>query len=533
MFGANPAIVGTTIRLDVPSTVVGVIPDGFDFPAGRMSGSPVVSDLAQSSAGWRTDALDKVGVLFVASDGSRDGVTATTGGGGSQRPVRARGTGALRHQRRRDAVRLALLPGPCARRSFALFAAVGLLLLIACANVSGLMLTRVSSRRQDDAVRLALGASSGTLARQWALETAVLFVAGGLLGLGAGQWLTRALVALAPPDAPVLSWRHGQPAGHAVHADRDARRRRCCADWRRSGTRRRPALVEALNTVRSTQTRRTFRARSAAGARCRSVLAPRWCVTATLVVRSFVNMRNLDLGFTPGRVPQPERRAARRRQRPGERVGAGSVGRISALPGVEAAGAVYLRPLALSPIGQETWVVLEGQTNDGDQAAEPDAHHTGRHVRVFLHHARPSRERAVLHRRPMPGGAAAGRDRRRDHGPSPLARPRSDRAAPAAAHIHPRRSRADLADRRRRVVSDVSYRGLNDLRLDVYDAALQSATQANRPRHPRVRRSARARTRGAGGSARGWTRRRVIDRVSTLDAIVARKRRRGGSASGS
>jgi hypothetical protein len=66
MFGANPAIVGATIKLDQPSTtVVGVMPDGFDFPRGTDLWSPVVPILADAGAGWRTDALEKVGVLFV------------------------------------------------------------------------------------------------------------------------------------------------------------------------------------------------------------------------------------------------------------------------------------------------------------------------------------------------------------------------------------------------------------------------------------------------------------------------------------
>src|SRR5213078_453305 len=84
-------------------------------------------------------------------------------------------------------------------------AAVGVLLLIGCANVSGLMLTRVSLRRRDHAVRLALGATRRALASLWISETVMLSVAGGALGLMASHWIAKAIVALAPDDVPRLA----------------------------------------------------------------------------------------------------------------------------------------------------------------------------------------------------------------------------------------------------------------------------------------------------------------------------------------
>src|SRR5687767_3529580 len=64
-FGANPNIVGTTVRLDDRAhTIVGVMPRGFDFPRGAELWMPVVPGLAASSARWQTDALTNVGVLF-------------------------------------------------------------------------------------------------------------------------------------------------------------------------------------------------------------------------------------------------------------------------------------------------------------------------------------------------------------------------------------------------------------------------------------------------------------------------------------
>jgi putative ABC transport system permease protein len=88
---------------------------------------------------------------------------------------------------------------------FLLLGAVGFVLLIACANLASLLLSRASGRQHEIAIRLALGASRGRVARQFVMETLLLSVLGGTAGALVAVWATKSLIHSGSGDLPYLS----------------------------------------------------------------------------------------------------------------------------------------------------------------------------------------------------------------------------------------------------------------------------------------------------------------------------------------
>jgi len=207
-FGSDPSIVGQSINLDgLSATVVGVLPGGTQmetaldcFPSGSSAKLdlmvPLAVDLVQPDRGNRfLTAVGRLkqGVTLRAAQADMDVITSrlekgypryNAGWGATVSPLQEAIVGDLRQP-------LLVLLG-----------AVGLVLLIACANVTSLLLARAASRRKEVAIRTAVGAGRLRLFRQMITESLVLAGLGGLLGLCIAEGATKLLAGLQDLQLP-------------------------------------------------------------------------------------------------------------------------------------------------------------------------------------------------------------------------------------------------------------------------------------------------------------------------------------------
>ena len=200
-FAGDPSALGRAVILgEVPFTVIGVMPEGFQPP------------FVSNAELWRAAQLDPQqcgrGCFTVRAIGRlAEGVSIDL--------ARARGTvlatrlaeaypdtnlqmGVALFDLQEDIV------GPVGRALWVLLGAVGFVLLIACTNVANLLLSRGAARESEFAVRVALGAGRGPIVRQLLTESCVLATMGALLGLALAAWGKDALVGMAPVTLPAL-----------------------------------------------------------------------------------------------------------------------------------------------------------------------------------------------------------------------------------------------------------------------------------------------------------------------------------------
>ena len=207
-YGGDVSIIGKTILLDArPFTVIGVLPAWFNYPDSKVQVWTAVYRERSPAVMAMHDAhnLDVIARL-------KPGVTidqATAELDTIQRQIRRQFPDGPVN----DAANIRpLLDGEVFRLKtglYALFAATGCLLLIACLNIANLLVARAATRRKETAVRTALGGSRARLIRGQMIESVVLSVAGGLLGVafaeGALQWL--------------IHVRHDIPRAESIHID--------------------------------------------------------------------------------------------------------------------------------------------------------------------------------------------------------------------------------------------------------------------------------------------------------------------------
>lgn len=521
-FGGDAAIVGRSIALDHrPYTVVGVMPRGFDFPRGTELWRPVVPVLTRSSAEWKTDALTFVRVLHVI--GRLRGGVGIAAARDELSALSARFSDA--GHRPEGVVVTPLLDytlGPLREGLWWLFGAVGVLLLVACANVSGLTLTRAAVRRREQAIRLALGASRMQVGRLWLGEAALLGAAGGVCGVLAARWLLAAVVALAPDDVPRLGDVDvNLPVALFTVASTLIAALLCAAAaiLHTSAAR----VGEVLNeTARATAGPASNRIRSTLVV-AQIALAVVLLVSAGLVVRSFATLQRLDVGYDATNVLTLAVDPASA-QMPARAWFDEVIQRIEALPGVESAGAVFLRPLAFGAIGTDTSMLHEGQGGTLQKAIEDGS----KNPKLNFQMATPGYFRAM--RIPLLRGRLFDE---RDHAGSPRVVVIGEQAAerlwpgqdPIGKRLNtPQHSRGVFGNAWHTVigvVKDVHYRGINDVRNDLYEPAAQSLKG---PEFLVVRTTGDPLAIAAAVRAaiRAHDRQAVVSGITTMDAILGR-----------
>lgn len=197
IYSSAPAAIGRTIVLDdVTYTIVGVMPSSFWFPADGDILLPLESTGAVGDLGANTTVIGRLKQGSTQQAANAELATLRDGLYSSNQTGLSNNYPGLSAEPYRDK-----LSSPAERTTlFLLFGAVGLFLLIACSNVSSLLLARASARRKEFAVRLALGSSQGRLLLQYTLENVVLVLVGGIAGWMLGTLTLAGFVALLPFD---------------------------------------------------------------------------------------------------------------------------------------------------------------------------------------------------------------------------------------------------------------------------------------------------------------------------------------------
>ena len=207
--GSDPAIVGKTLRFNnTPYTVVGVAPKGFEgtlLGGGPDAWLPVTQGLAPVTAWWN----DRRGLWLFAFGRLKPGVTLDQARSNLRSIFKTLESEFPSDNKGRSAAVVPLLearvnptgvgPNLVTQISSLLMAIVGIVLLIACANIANLLLARASKRRREVAIRLALGAKRSRLVRQLLTESVLLSLLGGGAGLLLAYWTLSALVGVRLP----------------------------------------------------------------------------------------------------------------------------------------------------------------------------------------------------------------------------------------------------------------------------------------------------------------------------------------------
>jgi predicted permease len=201
-FGADRGVLERALMINGrPHQIIGVLPPGFRFSSEFEIVVPLRINRAAPIPGFRLLGVARLKPGVTLAQASADVVRVLNvwfENSGVNPAVRARWAPSLRSLKQ-DVI------GDVGRTLWILLGAIGIVLLMACANVANLLLVRADARRQEFAIRAALGASWTRIARQLLVESLTLAVLGGALGIALAYGGLRVLATIVPSDLPRLS----------------------------------------------------------------------------------------------------------------------------------------------------------------------------------------------------------------------------------------------------------------------------------------------------------------------------------------
>ena len=354
--GGDRARLGTSLTIDgVPHTIVGVMPESFEFPTPSQLWVPLTPAGFTLERGLHN--LQVVGRL-------RPDVTREAAAREARGIFRTLETEYPESNAKRSASIDPL--GESAVRGvrpvlLLMFGAVAIVLLIVCTNVASLFLARAASREREIAVRIALGAGRGRIARQFLVESILLSLTGGILGLAIAIWGVDILVAAAPSSIPradeisvdlrVLCFVLGVSlmTGVAFGA---------IPAIQLGGLDANGPLKEGMHTVTASRARRRVRQVLVIA---EVSLAMVLVIGAGLLITTLSRLQRVDPGFDPrGMIVTHLKLPAARYAKPADVLGYYERvrGRVEAVPGIEHVSLAYEHPL--SP-GWTTSFAIEGR----------------------------------------------------------------------------------------------------------------------------------------------------------------------------
>jgi predicted permease len=369
-FGGDQAVLGKTVSMDdEPFTIIGVMPPQFRFDEAQ-AWFPFPFDFGAGQRGGRA-------LVILARTSSATTVQQVNAALGNLARQNEQDFGSTNQEYAGRGIYLQPLAefyfGPVRKALFILLGAVALVLLIACANIANLLLAKSMSRSHEIAIRTAMGASRARIIRQMLIESAVLGLLGGGLGLLIASWGTRGLLSLIPTGTI--------PTGLDVAMNVQVLLFTLAVSlltafifgfWpaiQGSRTQTREALQ--LGSQRATAGVATRRAQSVLVI-AEVGLSLILLVMAGLMIRSFAKLTNIDPGMSTANVMSMRINRSPAKSKDGAQNAIffqNVIDRVKTLPGIEAAGVASHTPFVFT----EDWpITVESVANAGAQTQSID-----------------------------------------------------------------------------------------------------------------------------------------------------------------